>query len=84
MDPDRNPSPEPSPEPRASPQYSPDGRWWWTGDQWIPVARPQPVLARLIVVGLIVLIGLLYMFGQSDQEADREIDHIMCERWDTC
>jgi hypothetical protein len=21
----------------APPQLSPDGRWWWNGDQWVPV-----------------------------------------------
>jgi hypothetical protein len=22
---------------KAPPQLSPDGRWWWNGDQWVPV-----------------------------------------------
>jgi hypothetical protein len=24
--------------PAAAPQYSPDGRWWWNGQQWLPVS----------------------------------------------
>jgi hypothetical protein len=31
--------------PRLPPQYSPDRRWWWTGDQWVPV--PPRVAARI-------------------------------------
>jgi hypothetical protein len=26
----------------APPQYSPDGRWWWTGQQWVAVQAPPP------------------------------------------
>lgn len=26
----------------APPQYSPDGRWWWTGQQWVAVQPQQP------------------------------------------
>lgn len=36
-------------EPRgqAPPQYSSDGRWWWDGWQWVPVAPPvAPPVAR--------------------------------------
>lgn len=22
--------------------YSPDGKWWWDGTQWVPVAPPAP------------------------------------------
>lgn len=28
--------------PMAPPQYSPDGRWWWNGQQWVPVQQPTP------------------------------------------
>jgi Domain of unknown function (DUF4328) len=31
---------------RAAPQYSPDGRWYWDGQQWRPVAAPGPLWAR--------------------------------------
>lgn len=24
-------------------QYSPDGQWYWTGQQWAPVARGAPI-----------------------------------------
>ena len=30
----------------AAPQYSPDGRWYWDGQQWRPVAAPGPMWAR--------------------------------------
>src|SRR5262245_59350640 len=27
----------------ALPQYSPDGRWWWNGQEWVPVPyKPAP------------------------------------------
>jgi hypothetical protein len=22
----------------AAPQFSPDGKWWWTGSEWVPAA----------------------------------------------
>lgn len=28
--------------PSAPPQYSPDGRWWWNGQDWVPIAPPPP------------------------------------------
>lgn len=28
------------PRQQAPPQFSPDGRWWWDGYRWVPVARP--------------------------------------------
>ena len=31
---------------RAAPQYSADGRWYWDGQQWRPVAAPGPMWAR--------------------------------------
>ncbi len=27
---------------QTPPQFSPDGRWWWDGQCWIPVAPPSP------------------------------------------
>jgi uncharacterized protein DUF4190 len=24
------------------PQYSPDGKWWWTGTEWVPASAPMP------------------------------------------
>jgi hypothetical protein len=24
------------------PQYSPDGKWWWTGTEWVPASGPPP------------------------------------------
>jgi hypothetical protein len=27
-----------APQQAPPPQYSPDGRWWWTGQQWVPIA----------------------------------------------
>lgn len=26
----------------APPQYSPDGRWWWTGTEWVPASAATP------------------------------------------
>ena len=26
--------------PPPPPQYSPDGRWWWTGREWVPAPAP--------------------------------------------
>ena len=43
------PDPYQSAAPRpAAPagQYSPDGRWYWNGQQWIPVTIPGPPWAR--------------------------------------
>ena len=27
-------------------QYSADGKWWWNGSQWVPVAQPPPAPGR--------------------------------------
>jgi hypothetical protein len=41
------PSAAPTPQPGApATQYSPDGRWYWDGLQWRPVAAPGPAWAR--------------------------------------
>src|SRR5262249_7446372 len=43
------PAPSQSATPRPSApagQYSPDGRWYWNGEQWIPVTIPGPAWAR--------------------------------------
>lgn len=47
-------------------QYSPDGKWWWDGQQWVPVTggravgramerafEPQRVVRRMIIGRLI-------------------------------
>ncbi len=28
--------------PQPPPQLSPDGRWWWNGNQWVPIPPPKP------------------------------------------
>ncbi len=33
---------------QAPPQYSPDGKWWWTGGEWVAVPR-APTGPRQIV-----------------------------------
>lgn len=36
-----NPYAAANPYPAAAPpQASPDGQWWWTGQQWVPVQAP--------------------------------------------
>lgn len=50
----------------APPQYSPDGRWWWDGATWVPVApapAPPPTQRRgrlLLGLGIVAaaLVGL--------------------------
>jgi S1-C subfamily serine protease len=62
--------------PPAPPQYSPDGRWWWDGQHWVPVAPVAPprgrrgrgplwiALAALLVVAIVltVLAGTTTLF----------------------
>jgi hypothetical protein len=39
--------PSPTDVPAAPPgQYSPDGRWWWNGQQWVPLQPPAYVAPR--------------------------------------
>ena len=33
---------QPPPYGHAPPQYSPDGKWWWDGEQWLPVSEDTP------------------------------------------
>ena len=44
----------------APPQYSPDGRWWWNGQEWVPVpakrGRNTAKIVLAVVVGVLVLI----------------------------
>ena len=39
-------SASPGPPGQAAPQYSPDGRWYWDGVRWQPVASPAPLWSR--------------------------------------
>ncbi len=49
-----------SPSSQPTPQFSPDGRWWWNGQQWVPVpVSPQAVGA---VSKSKVAAGLLAIF----------------------
>ena len=48
-------------------EYSPDGKWWWDGERWLPVDRPNQYhganrgpLGRRAFVGLAV-IGVLLL-----------------------
>ena len=63
---------------QAVPQYSPDGRSWWNGQQWVPVAPPAPGGKSKATAGILAillgglgihkfylgrtLMGLLYFF----------------------
>jgi hypothetical protein len=45
----------------APPQYSPDGRWWWNGQEWVPVAaqkqgRSTVKIVLAVVAGLVALL----------------------------
>lgn len=46
----------------APPQYSPDGRWWWNGQDWVPVpakrGRSTAKVVLAVVAGLIALLVL--------------------------
>ena len=47
----------------AEPQYSPDGRWYWNGTAWIPVAQPQQVWVKRSVpfatnAGCMIVVGI--------------------------
>jgi hypothetical protein len=74
------PDPYQSAAPRpAAPagQYSPDGRWYWNGQQWIPVTVPGPPWARpyappegraaaaVALVALAMAGSVLFFFGES-------------------
>ena len=47
----------------APPQYSADGRWYWDGERWIPVAAParrrSPAATAAIVIASFVAILFL-------------------------
>lgn len=54
------------------PQYSPDGRWWWTGTEWVPATTPGPVAGfggpppRRSTNGLAIaslVLGILWLGG---------------------
>jgi hypothetical protein len=45
------------------PQYSADGRWWWDGRRWHPVAHPMGSLARTLEVGIVAGIGAGLLFA---------------------
>jgi hypothetical protein len=55
----------------APPQYSPDGRWWWTGTEWVPASTGPPVAGfggplRRSTNGLAIaslVLGILWMAG---------------------
>src|SRR4051812_43663067 len=32
----------PNTAPSAPPQFSADGKWWWTGFEWVPAPVPPP------------------------------------------
>jgi hypothetical protein len=32
-------------QPSPQSQFSPDGRWWWNGQQWVPVPQQAPPFA---------------------------------------
>lgn len=52
--------------PSAPPQYSPDGRWWWNGQRWQPVAAaPRGSLrSNLLVLGVFAgILGVAVVIG---------------------
>jgi eukaryotic-like serine/threonine-protein kinase len=74
------PDPYQSAAPRpAAPagQYSPDGRWYWNGQQWIPVSIPGPQWARpygppegraaaaVALVALATAAAILFFWGEG-------------------
>lgn len=68
----------------APPQYSPDGRWWWNGQEWVPVPAKQGrstvkiVLAvvagivALLVVAVLVLGSLVAPIGTQHDTSEVE------------
>jgi TM2 domain-containing membrane protein YozV len=54
-----------SPSVQPTPQFSPDGRWWWNGQQWVPVPASSQTLAASskskVAAGLLAI--LLGDFG---------------------
>ena len=68
----------------APPQYSPDGRWWWNGQEWVPVPeRPKRSglkialavvagLVALLVVAVLALGSLLLPVGTQHDTAEVE------------
>jgi hypothetical protein len=73
-DPYRSATPRPS---APAGQYSPDGRWYWNGQQWIPVTVPGPQWARpyappegrsaaaVALVGLAMAGSVLFFVGEG-------------------
>jgi hypothetical protein len=53
------------------PQYSPDGKWWWTGAEWIPASSPAPAAGfgappRRVTNGFAIaalVLGILWLGG---------------------
>lgn len=74
----------------APPQYSADGRWWWTGTEWVPAPPPPPQGAPpqtqpprqkspfgAILAALIVfaiMVGLIWMYVDDQQRRDEFSD----------
>jgi hypothetical protein len=47
-------------------QYSPDGRWWWNGQQWVPLLQPPAYVAPRQTNGLAIaslVLSLLWLLG---------------------
>lgn len=62
---------------QAPPQYSADGRWYWTGSQWVPSASLQPktggfrrLVARGAVLGVVVLLGFAWAHSTGQEESE--------------
>jgi hypothetical protein len=53
------------------PQYSPDGKWWWTGTEWVPASTPSPAAGfgtppRRVTNGFAIaalVLGILWLGG---------------------
>jgi TM2 domain-containing membrane protein YozV len=50
-----------APPGQATRQISPDGRWWWNGSEWVPMATPPPQARNRTTAGILAI--LLGDFG---------------------